>query len=494
MHTLPRYSPGEWGSIMRSHPGKIVALCIVSMVAARCGGSSTAAPADAGSGSGGSGSDAGSSGADAGSGGGGGGSADAGGGSGGGGGGSADAGSGSGGSGGDGGGSDGGSGGDGGGGGSDGGSGGVACTQPGPGSVISHDYVIDPASRVPGYTTGDGSGTMLFVVTPPGPGRDTEGPLVSSNGTLKKYMSFTKPAQLHADAAGFSGTIAGFSGSFTLAHYDAEGSLTGALNYQMPASATAPVLPFADPRDGTLLLGSFRHSSDDPSAASRRATFVRGAIPTELWTSPLAGTGAVFGAGMDLSSNALAILDGSPRFGAGAISAQWFSATGSALTDEFLLIQNFQAGMHTWFEVSALVGGGVAVRRVDSPDSDGTVQSSQYLCVVELGKTTCGQPPDWLASRRDARIEPIRNGTAYAVVPDPQSASSCSQRVEVVDSNGASCGTMDLPMAAGSCTTRSLSVGKDGTLIQPLADPAWKCGPDPRPCRPTYRWFPGMLK
>src|SRR6267142_831596 len=137
MHTLPRYSPGEWGSIMRSHPGKLVALCIVSMVAARCGGSSTAAPADAGSGSGGSGSDAGSSGADAGSG--------------------------------------------GGGGGSDGGSGGVACTQPGPGSVISHDYVIDPASRVPGYTTGDGSGTMLFVVTPPGPGRDTEGPLVSSN-------------------------------------------------------------------------------------------------------------------------------------------------------------------------------------------------------------------------------------------------------------------------------------------------------------------------
>jgi hypothetical protein len=465
----------------------LVAVCIVSMVAARCGGSNTAAPADAGSGSGGSGSDAGSVGADAGSGGGGGGSADAGGG----GGGSADAGGGNGGGGG--GSADAGSGS--GGGGSDGGSGGVACTQPGPGAVVSHDYVIDPAGRVPGYTAGDGSGTMLFVVTAPGdPGRDTEGPLVSSNGTLKKYMSFVKPAQLHADAAGFSGTIAGFSGSFTLVHYDAEGSLTGALNYQMPASATAPVLSFADPRDGTLLLGTFRHSSDDPSATSRRATFVRGAIPTELWTSPLAGTGAVFGAGMDLSSNALAILDGSPRFGAGAISAQWFSATGSALTDEFLLIQNFQAGEHTWFEVSALVGGGVAVRRVDSTDSDGTVQSSQYLCVVQVGKTTCGQPPDWLASRRDGRIEPIRNGTAYAVMPDPQAVSSCSQRVEVVDSNGASCGTMDLPMAAGACTTRSLSVGKDGTLIQSLADPAWQCGPDQRPCRPTYRWFRGMLK
>ena len=336
---------------------------------------------------------------------------------------------------------------------------------------------------------------MLFVVTAPGsPGRDTEGALVSSDGALKKYLSFTKPATLHADVAGFSGMIVGFSGSFTVNHFDGDGNQTGVLAYQTSSKATVPVLPFADPRDGTLLLGEFRTSSEPDSAASRRAAFVRGANPAQIWSTPLAGTGVVFGAGLDLTGHALAILDGSPRFGSGAISAQWFGPDGAAMSDEFLLFSAFQAGPHTWFETSALADGGVAIRRVDSPDADGRTQSSQYLCVLRAGATSCEGMPDWLAARTNARLEPIRNGTAYAVLPDPQSVADCSQRVELLDSNGASCGTLDLPMAQGTCVTRPLSVSKDGTLIQPLADPAWQCGPDPRPCRPTYRWYPGMFR
>src|SRR4051812_37575715 len=159
----------------------VAAASAVSLASARCG-VTEASPPGAGSGgvdAGTGGSDAGTTGTDAGT---GGGSVDAGGG------GPADAGGG-GGSGGGGGGVDGGGGG---GGGTDGGTGGVACTQSGPASVASRSYTIDPAGRDPGYTAGDGSGAMLFVVTAPGsPGRDTEGALVSSDGALKKYLSFT---------------------------------------------------------------------------------------------------------------------------------------------------------------------------------------------------------------------------------------------------------------------------------------------------------------
>src|SRR5204863_173535 len=111
------------------------------------------------------------------------------------------------------------------------------------------------------------------------------------------------------------------------------------------------------PRDGTLLLGEFRTSSEPDSAASRRAAFVRGANPAQIWSTPLAGTGVVFGAGLDLTGHALAILDGSPRFGSGAISAQWFGPDGAGhLRDPPAL------GGQGWDPDPAARGPGVAVR------------------------------------------------------------------------------------------------------------------------------------
>jgi hypothetical protein len=337
---------------------------------------------------------------------------------------------------------------------------------------------------------------MLFGVSGPGVARrGNEGALVASDGTEKRYLAFVRGAALHADQSGFSGMFGGFSTSWSFRHIDADGVATGTIDYDFPNRANA-VLPlqFADPRDGTLLVGEFRRSSEPESAVSRRAVFLKGSGPSEIWTAPLAGSGAVFGGGLDLGSDALVIMDGSARFGSGAISAQWFSSSGANLTDEFLLISGFQPGANTWFEVSALAGGGVAVRRVDSTDSSGNVRSSRYLCVVGVGETSCGSMPQWLASLRDQRIEPIRNGAAYALLPDQRAASDCTQHVEVLDANGASCGGADLPMAQGSCTTRPLSVGREGTLIQPQAEEAWDCSEPQRGCRPVWRWWPGMFR
>jgi hypothetical protein len=131
---------------------------------------------------------------------------------------------------------------------------------------------------------------------------------------------------------------------------------------------------------------------------------------------------------------------------------------------------------------------------VDSVEADGKVRSSRYLCVVGVGETSCAAPPEWLASLRDQRIEPIRNGTAYALLPDQKAVSDCSQHVELLDASGASCGGMDLPMAEGSCITEALSVGRDGTLIQTLAEKAWDCTDPQRGCRPVWRWWSRMFR
>src|SRR5438034_4964425 len=49
--------------------------------------------------------------------------------------------------------------------------------------------------------------------------------------------------------------------------------------------------------------------------------------------------------------------------GGASISAQWFDANGTALTGEFVIIREFQAGPNTWFETAPLIGGGLVVRR-----------------------------------------------------------------------------------------------------------------------------------
>jgi hypothetical protein len=385
----------------------------------------------------------------------------------------------------------------GGGGGSGGGSDGGAtatCTQAGLPAVDSGSYVIDPAGREPEYSVADTTGTMLFGVTSGGsPATGNEAPVVSPDGKTNKYLSFVKGATLFSGPNGFTGPVSSFSGNFYVAHFDADGTQTGQVDYVMASDAQVPIISVGDPRSGTLIVGKFRSQSEAASAASRRAAFVS-AAPAEVWSAPIASAGAVFGAGLDLASNALLITDGSSRYGAGAISAQWISSAGKDLTGEFQLISGFQAGSNTWFEISALGSGGVAVRRVDATDFTGKDVGSQYLCVVAAGGTQCGSPPDWLASRRNIRIEPVRNGAAYAALPDPTTVSDCKQTVELLDSNGASCGSKDLPMANGSCRTRELAVGKDGTLIQPLANGAWSCGPGDRPCRATWRWWSGLFR
>jgi len=160
--------------------------------------------------------------------------------------------------------------------------------------------------------------------------------MVSPDGNLIQYLSFAKGSNMHSEPTGFSGWVGSFSGIFSIEHIDPDKS-TRFNYYKLADDAKYGATVIADPRAGTLVLGKFgRNGQNDPP--SFRAAFLN-AVPVEVWSAPLANTvGVIFGAGMDLASNALVITDGSAKFGGGSISAQWFSSSGKDLTGEFQLL------------------------------------------------------------------------------------------------------------------------------------------------------------
>jgi hypothetical protein len=129
-------------------------------------------------------------------------------------------------------------------------------------------------------------------------------------------------------------------------------------------------------------------------------------------------------AAADLLVRSLVITDGAPAFGVGNISAQWFDKDGASLAGEFVLLTNFDAGGSTWFETTPLIEGGLLVRRMDGKSH------AIAVAVVESGTKTVTPPPNWMVSRRDARLQITRGGKAYAVLPLGASGVSCTQRVE----------------------------------------------------------------
>jgi len=88
-----------------------------------------------------------------------------------------------------------------------------------------------------------------------------------------------------------------------------------------------------------------------------------------------------------------------------------------------------------------------------------------------------------------------QGGRAYVALPYGAHQVTCSQRVEVFAQDGTSCGSRDFPIAVGTCDTRDVTQGADGTIIQQLplsmetgsspSDGAHTC---------TWRWWAGALR
>ena len=178
---------------------------------------------------------------------------------------------------------------------------------------------------------------------------------------------------------------------------------------------------------------------------------------------------AIFGLGVDLNGRALVIQDGYAQC-SGCILAQWFERDGTPLTGSFTLIAGFSAGPATWFETAPLIGGGLAVRRMDADRSDQTQGfHSQWLVTVDSGKDTIQAAPDWMKARPDTDLALARAGAAYAVLPNGGSGQHCSQDLELVSPSGNSCAKWTLDLGGGgTCDTLALHLGLEGTILQRL--------------------------
>jgi hypothetical protein len=256
----------------------------------------------------------------------------------------------------------------------------------------------------------------------------------------------------------------------------------------------------ADPNGGALVAGQLSMGPEDPPlhAAVMFENDLTG--PAVRWGPvALGSSGVVLGLGVDLLGRSLILFDGAPAFGPGSISAQWLEKDGSPLTGEFLLLTGFSSGPSTWFETTALIGGGLLVRRMDGTPTPGTLVTlqrlhSQALVVVESGSQMVRTAPAWMLARKDVKLQLARGGTAYAALPLGANGVACSQRVEVIAPDGTSCGATDYAIASGTCDTQDMTLGADGTVIQqlPSAMETVSEGFGTRSC--TWRWWPAALR
>jgi hypothetical protein len=368
-----------------------------------------------------------------------------------------------------------------------------------PDAVVMQEYVHQPK----GYHfqcrqgVADASGTLAFTYWYRDPSVHSDGidfvspanTVLDNSGTTQGLWPVQQPTGLAAvSGPPYSGPLAGHD-IVAISNFDSSGKATGNLFVYAKGTAIA-----ADPGGGVFFAGDLATSSSDPSAppalAHAAAMFSGGGTaPSVRWgPQPLASKGAVFGAGVDTLGRALVITDGGAKFGDGNVSAQWFDRNGTPLTGEFVLLTSFVAGSSTWFEASPLIGGGLVVRRIDGG------AHAQALVVVASGAASVERAPEWMAARTDARLQIARGGHAYAVLPYGAKGVACSQRIEVLSPDGASCGTRDYPIADGACDTHDLAMGADGTVIQQLPDSMETADPLIVTHTCTWRFWPAAAK
>jgi len=366
-----------------------------------------------------------------------------------------------------------------------------------PDAVSMQQYVRPKGSVTCAPGLGDTNGTLAFtggLQSSTAHGsildfvRDNGTFLVEQSSQSQSLRPFQQPNGVYS--AGDAGHL-GPNNTVRMGRWDANGTWQGDLLWHAQNFA-----PAGNPNGGLLLAGDLtQFGIGQTTPPYQHAAMMFRVLPSDApaWgPQTLASAGAVFGAGVDLLGRSIVITDGGAKFGSGAISAQWFDKDGTPLTGEFVLVTAFVSGASTWFETSPLIGGGVGVRRMDADYATATTPyrvHARALVMIASGASAVQPPPDWMNARPDTRLQLTRGGRAYAALPYGAPTVACTQKLEVLASDGTSCGSTDYPIAAGNCNTSDLTLAENGTVMQQLPFSMEYVDPVDSMHTCTWRWW-----
>jgi hypothetical protein len=188
--------------------------------------------------------------------------------------------------------------------------------------------------------------------------------------------------------------------------------------------------------------------------------------------------------GVDRKGDVLAIWPSDARYGKGTFAGQWFDHDGNP-GPVFQVMLPAGTSPNALFE---RVGDGLFL-------AGGAAGQPSWLGQFDARATALTPPPGWLAARPGKTLHMVHGGAGYAVLPqDAQQSANCEQQVEVISPSGQSCGTATFSFGGGSCTTGTIAVGYDGTVVQQGPRERETCSAADHVCTCTYRYWPGFFR
>jgi hypothetical protein len=213
---------------------------------------------------------------------------------------------------------------------------------------------------------------------------------------------------------------------------------------------------------------------------------------TVRWSHTFSDEGAIAALGVDRQGNTLLLYSEVPGFGEGTLAGVWVDSSGH-VSKPFLALTGLAGRVTQYlFTLSPQVGSGLFLQQTNygAPPFG----RPQWVRAFPSNAPRSEPAPDWLVSRPNTFLHMARGGRAYALLPaGGQESPDCSQSIEVLSASGTSCGSVRFQVGTSACTTRGLSVGYDGTVVQQLPSAFEPCNEGGH-CSCTWRWWPAFLK
>ena len=236
-------------------------------------------------------------------------------------------------------------------------------------------------------------------------------------------------------------------GNSVVSWYSHEGVLTSSSMLALELGGDSSLGVGVDPSGGLAVARSYKSGSGWVSEYQR---FSKSGEVEAPWVKIDAGLRhAAVAVGVVLSGHALVVeMSDQP----GILQARWVERNGAALTGWFSLPQ-------ATFSLQFLM--------------DGSLFLGSYR--LEDAAIAISNVPAWLSLRSQNRLEVVRNGKGYA---SWGTQGPCPGELEVIAASGKTCGCLAVPRLSNES-----SIGRDGSLIVPHADPI---------CR--YDLYPQVLR